>query len=470
MINLKVMKKLLLILTLFLSFSVSNSQTTFKSKVLIANTGDQPYRMVSGDFNSDGNEDLIITTFGDNTIELYSGDGNGGFSLHASLTNTLSGITEVDFADLNGDTHEDIVVCSYNDDKVVWFANDAGGNGNFGTEQTISSSIDGASGLTTGTIDGGSSVDIIVSAFDGDEIFWFSNDGTGSFTGPTSVDNTLTGPGAITLKDLDGDTDLDAVVTTSQSNSSNVVQIFRNNGAGSFTKDASPVASGLNYVNKAKAEDVDGDTNLDILVPILGHTPGIGSLVWYEDNGAGFTANPITTSFGNPAIVEMADLDDDGLKDMVVSSGALADVNDLIWFKNNGSGSFGSEQVIDNTQGQAYSFVAVDFDNDGDLDIASNAYADDQLNWFENEKYPILGISDNGKDKFRIYPNPSTGTLNFKSDTLEHFNVSVYNILGAKVLETIKNSGAFLDVSNFQSGVYILRINSFNNTYKFIKK
>lgn len=466
------MKKILPILfsSLFcLIVSAQTSPTTFSSKNIIANTGDQPYRMLSGDFNNDGNTDLIVATYGDNTIELYSNDGSGNFSLHSSLTNSLNGITGIKFIDLNGDTFEDIVACSYNNDKVVWFANDAGGGGNYGTEQTISSSVNGASGLAVGTIDAGSSVDIAVSAIDDNTIVWFSNNGTGTFTGPNTIDNTLTSPDTITLEDLDGDTDLDALVVTGQDNSMNVVEIFRNNGSGTFTKDASSVGSGLNYLSEAIPVDYDEDANLDILVTVLGDTPGIGSLIWFEDTGAGFTSTTITTSFGNPSMVRMADLDDDGTDDLVVSSGALVDVNDLIWFKNNGSGSFGSEQVINNTQNQAYVFEIADFDNDGYLDIASCAYNDDHLNWFENETY-ILGIDEKNKNKFSIYPNPSTDVLNFQGALPESFKVSVFDLLGKKVFETTKNTSTPLDISTLNAGIYILKFNDFNENIKFIKQ
>lgn len=461
--------KLQFFIILFCISIVANAQTTFSSKNIIALTGDQPYRMVSGDFNNDGNKDLIVATYGDNTIELYSNDGTGSFSLHSSLINTLDGITGIKFIDLNGDTFEDIVACSYNNDKVVWFANNIGGGGNFGTEQIISMSINGASGLAVGTIDAGTSVDIAVSAIDDNTIVWFSNDGSGSFTGPTTLDNTLTSPDTITLEDLDGDTDLDALVVTGQYNSMNVVEIFRNNGTGTFTKDASSVASGLNYLTEAIPVDYDGDANLDILVTVLGATPGTGSLVWYEDNGAGFTSTPITTSFGNPSMVRMKDLDNDAMDDLIVSSGALADVNDLIWFKNNGGGSFGPEQVIDATQGQAYVFELADFDNDTYPDIASSAYNDDQLSWFENQYY-ILGLDDENKDTFGIYPNPSTDKLNFRSTTSQDFDVSVYDLLGKKILETTKNVNSSLDISNLETGIYILKLDDFSQSYKFIKQ
>ena len=81
------------------------------------------------------------------------------------------------------DSHIDIVACSDSNDKVVWFPNDAGGGGAFGAEQTISSAINGASGLAVGTIDAGATNDIAISALYDNKIFWFSNDGTGTFTG-----------------------------------------------------------------------------------------------------------------------------------------------------------------------------------------------------------------------------------------------------------------------------------------------
>lgn len=470
------MKKTLRISILLFLFSFISyaqlSPTTF-SKNLIATTGDQPYRMVSGDFNSDGNIDLIVATYAANTIELYSNDGSGNFSLHSTLTNSLSGITGIKLAQVNSsiDSHVDIVACSYSNDKVVWFANDAGGSGNFGLEQTISMSVDGASGLAVGTINAGATIDIAVSAYDGNTIVWFSNDGSGTFSGPNTIDNTLTTPDTITLEDLDGDTDLDALVVTGQYNSNNVVEIFRNDGTGSFTKDPT-VASGLVWLTEAIPVDYDGDANLDILVTAPNHTgPGGGSLIWYEDNGAGFTPTPISTGLGNPAMARMADLDADGLNDLVVANG-YADVpgNDLIWFKNiDGLGSFGPAQVIDDTQSQIYVFEIADFDNDTYLDIASSDFNFDQLNWFENETY-ILGLNDDDKDEFSIYPNPSSDKLNFRSATSEDFDLSVYDILGKKVMETTKNINSPLDISALDAGIYILKLKDFNKTYKFIKQ
>lgn len=111
--------------------------------------------------------------------------------------------------------------------------------------------------------------------------------------------------------------------------------------------------------------------------------------------------------------------------------GQYNSMNAVEIFRNNGTGSFGPEQVKDNIQNQAYVFEVADFDNDTYSDIASSAYNDDHLNWFENQYY-ILGLDDNDKDSFGIYPNPTLDRLNFRSADSEDFNISVYDLLGKK--------------------------------------
>ena len=56
----------------------------------------------------------------------------------------------------------------------------------------------------------------------------------------------------------------------------------------------------------------------------------------------------------------------------------------VAWYENNGSGGFGSQIVISNTTGFAYSVYAADLDGDGDLDVPIAAYQGDKIEWFEN--------------------------------------------------------------------------------------
>jgi hypothetical protein len=53
----------------------------------------------------------------------------------------------------------------------------------------------------------------------------------------------------------------------------------------------------------------------------------------------------------------LRDLDNDSLDDSMLSSAPSGSGNDMVWFKNNGTGEFDSEVVIDASQSQAYTFT-----------------------------------------------------------------------------------------------------------------
>ena len=83
-----------------------------------------------------------------------------------------------------------------------------------------------------------------------------------------------------------------------------------------------------------------------------------------------------------------------------------------------------------------------------------------------------IGISDNILAGFTYYPNPTSGILNLSSKQIID-NASIYNLLGQKVLETsLKANTASLDISNFSSGTYIMKIsiNGEIGTYKLLKQ
>jgi len=66
-------------------------------------------------------------------------------------------------------------------------------------------------------------------------------------------------------------------------------------------------------------------------------------------------------------------------------------------------------------------------------------------------------------DNISIYPNPSTGFLNIKTD--KEINVSVTNIMGKTIISNrqVLNNHT-LDLSSFANGVYLLKINDANKT------
>jgi hypothetical protein len=473
-------KTLLTLLSIFCISLTMNAQTVWAAKATIDGaTGNNPYTIANGLIDGDSNLDIIIGTDQDHIIVWYKGNGDGTFVKQTPITNTLINIGGIKLVDLNGDGDNDILASGFGSysggaaygvgSKLVWYENN--GAGGFGSEQLITDAYDGLSGLFVGTIDAGTTIDIAITSSVDNEVLWFSNNGSGSFTLETPIDNTLSTPGIINMKDIDGDGDLDALVGTAVYGG-DVLEIFRNDlvpgGAVAFTKDVTSVATGKEGFFNATFEDIDGDANLDILATEISYGGGSGGqLYWYEDNGAGYTENTFTTTTNNPAVAQFRDLDNDGLKDIIVSSGALADVADLVWFKNNGGGSFGAEQIINDTQAQVYVYNIADFDGDMDLDIASNAYGADNLNYIEN-LLETLNIESFDTTSINIFPNPTKDILNFEGFTLA-IEVSVFDVLGKNVINKTLHINETLDVSQLTNGLYSITING-TFASKFIKE
>ncbi|MCB0382510.1 MAG: T9SS type A sorting domain-containing protein [Psychroserpens sp.] len=464
------MKKILL-LTLFclISNKTLNSQTTFSVKQSInTSTGDAPFVIDSGNLDGDSFPDIVIGTYLGNTVEWYKNNGNGTFTLQPLIANDVNECGGIKIADLNNDGFNDILASNFADNKLVWFEND--GMGNFETEQIISNSINGSSGIITGYIDNDTTIDVGVAAFNSGDSVWFSNDGLGNFSGPNTIAAIPgSGPGNLDLEDFDGDGDNDILILNT---GIGTAELYYNNlipsGTVSFTKDINTVTSGKVYPFDANFGDVDDDGDLDIIVvDLFGGTSGLG---WYKKEMDGtFSETIIPTTITAPSNAMVKDIDNDTFNDIVLCSGASGSGTDIVWFKSTITGTFGAEQIIDNTQSQAYTFTLNDFDNDGDIDIASVAYNEDDLNWFENELI-TLSTSSQIEHDINLYPNPVSNFLSFKGLTNEDFEVSVFDVLGKEVIKTIINSSDPIDVSQLQNGLYIIKFEGSDTTYKFIKQ
>ena len=85
----------------------------------------------------------------------------------------------------------------------------------------------------------------------------------------------------------------------------------------------------------------------------------------------------------------------------------------------------------------------------------------------------ITGIKNYVNDKFvRVYPNPATEKINIVSPT-QIKNVTIFNYAGQSVYKSnVNNNNALINTNNFESGVYIIRIETINGieTHKVIIK
>ncbi|WP_157717190.1 T9SS type A sorting domain-containing protein [Formosa sp. Hel1_31_208] len=87
-----------------------------------------------------------------------------------------------------------------------------------------------------------------------------------------------------------------------------------------------------------------------------------------------------------------------------------------------------------------------------------------------------LGVADvdDQDNKFSISPNPATSMLNIRlSNSLDNPNVSIYDVLGKKVFsKTLSAMTSSIDVSRWNSGVYLVRVSADNQTLtqRFVKQ
>ena len=82
-----------------------------------------------------------------------------------------------------------------------------------------------------------------------------------------------------------------------------------------------------------------------------------------------------------------------------------------------------------------------------------------------------LGVNENIKINTVIYPNPASNQITIKGEFDTNENVTIFNLLGQKVLESAINSNEeTINISKLATGVYTIYFNTSKESYKFIKE
>ncbi|KAK3238429.1 hypothetical protein CYMTET_51563 [Cymbomonas tetramitiformis] len=184
--------------------------------------------------------------------------------------------------------------------------------------------------------------------------------------------------------DIDGDGDMDVF---SASHGDHTFAWYENtDGAGNFGSQqvidsGIPNGKSAQYVDTG---DIDGDGDLDVVT--AGRSCGVA---WYENtDGSGtFGSRQEIVVPWNSDIpyqwmrAQAADIDGDG--DLDVVAGCYSQ-DRVAWFQNDGSGNFGSMQVI-STAVAVYDMYAADLDGDGDIDVLVASYSDNKVAWYRND-------------------------------------------------------------------------------------
>jgi len=170
-------------------------------------------------------------------------------------------------------------------------------------------------GIALGDLDGDNDLDAVtIAAYSHIEV-WFNN-GNSYFSGPDIYANNSSFYD-VALNDLDEDGDLDIIAIPF---TSDILMTLKNNGAGIFTIWQN-INSGVSSYRSHLA-DLNGDGRDDLFLTNTNTTQKI-----YLNNGNGFNTTPITFVASNASDVALADYDNDGDIDAMLSDKYFSEIN-----------------------------------------------------------------------------------------------------------------------------------------------
>ena len=220
-----------------------------------------------GDFNKDGNLDIVATgssTAKGYTVSVLLGTGTG-FQTYQYYS-TGNGPTGVVVGDFNNDGWLDFAVGNSLDNTVSIFLNKADGSGTFTLKQVAAAGGNPVT-IAAGSFRGNGTLDLAV-ALDGGLAILKGN-GDGTFQAPVTY-NTLNNAYAVTVGDFNHDGNLDVAVSLVNPGSPGFVTVLPGLGDGSFSSEVNliteplvPVNGGMHPVGIVAADfNLDGGLDL----------------------------------------------------------------------------------------------------------------------------------------------------------------------------------------------------------------
>lgn len=450
---------------------------TFLTGATIPVSGCQ--QIITGQFNGDGNSDILVTTA--TSVITLNGHGNGTFD--PPVTTGASVYRALHAVDLNEDQKGDLLYTSSagaSSNTVVF--QPGLGNGAFGPPQTIYTAPPSQTvfGVNQADVDGDGHWDVVISGPGRGKAMVLKNMANGTFQ-PQPV-MTATTQGDVTLQDLNDDGKPDLIIaggllSVALNNGNGTFQPARTYLAGNTSTSAGLPPSGydLPFLPVVRVADVNRDGKVDIVavggnyysaVVLLGYgngnfrqrpagvevPPDPVDLATVDLNGDGYTDFVSTnrTQFGvvwggpggttqvgpwvTPSLSSMTsassgDFNGDGSPDLVLLAGGQYQV-----FLNHNNGTFTGLPVQTGPTQMNHAAIA-DLNGDGKLDMMVDASSGVQL---------ILG---NGDGTFRLsqYISTQRETTNLVLVDVNgdgRLDVAASSDRGVEIL-TNKGGGAF---------------------------
>jgi len=359
-------------------------------------TGSLPAQIVTADLTGDGWNDLVVRSAGDGTlsVDLNAGNESGPFTtlpppFLTPVTMAVGpGVSDVTLADVSGDARTDIVVTDKTTGEVGVLRNlgpgvfappvlYAVGSGLYAVTSSSGPATlttqEATAGVAAGALTAGDPVDLVATDPGTNTVGVLSGLGGGRFANPLTIPTTSPAI-AILVADLEGNGIPDTIVLSNSG-----VTVYRGDGQGGFLPDPFSIAAGPEPTGMTLA-DINHDGKLDLLVGnaygdllvLLGNGDGtfqpyrsanqnvalailpngsptpdfiyadqaLDRVVVDYATGQMKTLADRTSGLLAPGAVVLADLNGDGIPDLIVANSGG---NNVLVYPGLGNGQFGPE-------------------------------------------------------------------------------------------------------------------------------
>lgn len=424
------------------------------------------------DIDGDSLIDVICSGLSGNSIAWWRNDGGNPINWERHIfANDFQTASSVYSTDIDGDEDNDIVGSAWMGDEIAWWRND-GGNPIQWTKQTISANFDGAEGVYAKDIDNDGDVDVLGAAMNGNQIALWYSDGENPITWTKQIiDGSFGWARSVYAAYVNSDTLVDIL---GAAYTSNTIAVWYNNGDSTWTKQN--VDSAFGGAHRVFAYDLDKDNDTDI----LGAAYTGDEIAWWKNDGGNpiqWTKQTIGGNFDGAISVYTCNIDNDGDVDVIGAaefSGVVA-----LWLNEGGNPISWTRQTISNNFAGAWSIYAEDVDGDNDPDVLSGASGANDVVWWENDGVVhVENISSHpvGYNLKQNYPNPFNPSTKIKYVIPEKCFVSlqIYNVLGNEIATLVneeKQAGEYeqeFNATELPGGIYFYQIRSKN--FSAVKK